>query len=68
MASRNPARRLRGIGLSTEAGRCAVLLDLCSQMPPAALQRLLGINPAAAERWTAGAVRTAYAAEIARRA
>ncbi|TQE26173.1 hypothetical protein SipoB123_14830 [Streptomyces ipomoeae] len=28
---------------------------------------LLGISPTAAERWAAGAVRTAYAAEVARR-
>lgn len=55
------------IGLPAEAGRCAALLDLCTQMPPAVLQRLLGISPMAAERWSAGAVRMAYAAEVARR-
>ncbi|MFF3305790.1 hypothetical protein ACFYWE_35455, partial [Streptomyces sp. NPDC002908] len=61
------ATRLRNIGLPSEAGRCAALLDLCTQMPPAVLQRLLGISPMAAERWSAGAVRMAYAAEVARR-
>ncbi|MCD9144368.1 hypothetical protein LUZ28_07350 [Streptomyces albireticuli] len=67
MTSRRLAGRLRSIGLPPEAGRCAALLDLCTQMPPAVLQRLLGISPAAAERWAAGAVRTAYAAEVAKR-
>ncbi|MFD6926365.1 hypothetical protein ACFV99_39970 [Streptomyces sp. NPDC059944] len=61
------ARRLRDIGLPTEAGRCAALLDLCTQMPAAVLHRLLGISPQAAERWSAGAVRTTYAAEVASR-
>lgn len=42
------------------------LLDLCIQMPSAVLQRLLGVSPFLAERWAAGAVRTAYAAEVAR--
>lgn len=41
--------------------------DLRIQMPPAVLQRLLGVGAFAAERWAAGAVRTAYAAEVARR-
>ena len=67
MTSKQLARRLRGIGLPPEPGRCAALLDLCSQIPPAVLQRLLGISPSAAERWAAGATRTAYAAEIANR-
>nr|WP_237276689.1 helix-turn-helix transcriptional regulator [Streptomyces caniscabiei] len=65
LGSKQLSRRLRKIGLPTEAGRCATLLDLCPQMPPAVLQRLLGISPTAAERWAAGAVRTAYAAEVA---
>ncbi|MFF8943221.1 hypothetical protein ACF1A5_13315 [Streptomyces sp. NPDC014864] len=67
VTSKQLARRLRDIGLPTEAGRCAALLDLCTQMPAAVLQRLLGISPSAAERWSAGAVRTAYAAEVASR-
>ncbi|MET7296763.1 hypothetical protein ABZS79_32500 [Streptomyces griseoloalbus] len=67
LGSKQLSRRLRKIGLPAEAGRCAALLDLCTQMPPAVLQRLLGISPSAAERWAAGAVRTAYAAEVARR-
>ncbi|WP_235441346.1 site-specific integrase [Streptomyces sp. Mg1] len=67
LGSKQLSRRLRKIGLPTEAGRCAALLDLCTQMPPAVLQRLLGISSTAAERWAAGAVRSAYAAEVARR-
>ncbi|GAA4217724.1 hypothetical protein [Actinocatenispora rupis] len=67
LSSKQLATRLRRIGLASESGRCAALLDLCTQMPPAVLQRLLGVSPAAAERWAAGAVRTAYAAEVARR-
>lgn len=67
VTSKQLAKRLRDIGLPTEAGRCAALLDLCTQMPAAVLQRLLGISPSAAERWSAGAVRTAYAAEVASR-
>ncbi|HEY5834539.1 hypothetical protein [Streptomyces sp.] len=67
LTSRRLASRLRNIGLPSEAARCAALLDLCIQMPPAVLQRLLGVSSFAAERWAAGAVRTAYAAEVARR-
>jgi hypothetical protein len=67
MTSRHLARRLQDIGLPSEAGRCAALLDLCIQLPPAVLQRLLGISPTAADRWSAGTVRAAYAAEVARR-
>ncbi|WP_327372446.1 hypothetical protein OG393_00260 [Streptomyces sp. NBC_01216] len=59
--------RLRKIGLPSESGRCAALLDICTTMPAGVLERLLGISPAAADRWAAGAVRTAYAAEVARR-
>ncbi|MFE0772834.1 hypothetical protein [Streptomyces sp. NPDC058861] len=59
--------RLRKIGPSSESGRCAALLDICTTMPAGVLERLLGISPAAADRWAAGAVRTAYAAEVAHR-
>ncbi|WLQ35022.1 hypothetical protein P8A18_16970 [Streptomyces castrisilvae] len=67
LTSRQLANRLRTIGLPSEAGRCAALLDLCAQMPPGVVQRLLGVSSFAAERWAAGAVRAAYAAEVARR-
>lgn len=67
MTSQQLGRRLRNIGLFSEAGRSAALLDLCAQIPPGVLQRLLGISPSAADRWSAGAVSTAYAAEVARR-
>jgi hypothetical protein len=33
-----------------DLGRCAALSDLCTQMPAAVFQRLLGISPSAAER------------------
>ncbi|MCX4523704.1 MULTISPECIES: hypothetical protein [Streptomyces] len=67
LTSRQLANRLRNIGLPSEAGRCAALLDLCAQMPPGVVQRLLGVSSFAAERWAAGAIRAAYAAEVARR-
>ncbi|MEE1807236.1 hypothetical protein [Streptomyces sp. BE133] len=67
LTNRRLTRRLHNIGLPSEAARCAALLDLCIQMPSAVLQRLLGVSPFVAERWAAGAVRTAYAAEVARR-
>ncbi|MFE7569153.1 hypothetical protein ACFU76_19680 [Streptomyces sp. NPDC057539] len=67
LTSSRLASRLRDIGLPSEAARCAALLDLCVQMPPAVLQRLLGVSPFVPERWEAEADRTAYAAEVARR-
>jgi hypothetical protein len=48
-------------------GALVVGVLLAAQMPAAALQRLLGIGPSAAERWAAGSVGTAYAVEVARR-
>ncbi|MEU8967258.1 hypothetical protein AB0C89_36980, partial [Streptomyces sp. NPDC048491] len=65
--SKSLAIRLRQIGLPPESGRCAALFDLCTQIPPAIVQRLLGISPTATERWAAGAVRAGYAAEVAGR-
>ncbi|MCX5415001.1 hypothetical protein [Streptomyces sp. NBC_00059] len=59
--------RLRKIGLPSESGRCAARFDICTTMPAGILERLLGIRPATANRWAAGAVRAAYAAEVARR-
>ncbi|WP_331734532.1 MULTISPECIES: hypothetical protein [unclassified Streptomyces] len=67
LTSKQLLARLRKIGLPSESGRCAALLDICTTMPAGVLERLLGISPAAADRWAAGAVRTAYAAEVARR-
>ncbi|MFF1640698.1 hypothetical protein ACFVXA_24345 [Streptomyces sp. NPDC058246] len=49
LTSLKPTGRLRNIGLPSEAARCAALLDLCVQMPPAVLQRLLGVTSFAAE-------------------
>ncbi|MEV7192700.1 zinc ribbon domain-containing protein [Streptomyces sp. NPDC093510] len=67
LTSKRLNARLRRIGLPPESGRCAALLDICTTMPPAILERLLGVSAPAAERWSAGAVRTAYAAEVAGR-
>jgi hypothetical protein len=67
LTSTQLAIRLRRIGVPAESARCAALLDLCGQLPPAVIHRLLGISADAAQRWSSGAVRTAYAAEIARR-
>jgi hypothetical protein len=67
LTSKRLNARLRRIGLPPESGRCAALLDICTTMPPAILERLLGVSAPAAERWSAGAVRNAYAAEVAGR-
>ncbi|GAB3810174.1 hypothetical protein GCM10028799_02080 [Kribbella italica] len=64
LGSTQLAQRLR---LPAESARCAAMLDLCAQLPPAVIQRLLGVTTDAAQRWSSGAVRTTYAAEIARR-
>ncbi|MEU3136392.1 hypothetical protein ABZ691_26895 [Streptomyces sp. NPDC006854] len=67
LTSKQFLSRLRKIGLPSEAGRCAALLDICTTMPAGVLERLLGISPAAADRWAAGAIRSSYAAEVALR-
>jgi hypothetical protein len=67
LTSKRLANRLQQLGLPAEPGRCAALLDLCTQIPPAVIHQLLGISATAAERWSAGATKAAYAAEIARR-
>ncbi|MEV6080027.1 hypothetical protein AB0L80_33715 [Streptomyces sp. NPDC052069] len=65
LTSKQLLARLRKIGLPSESGRCAALLDICTTMPAGVLEQLLGISPGAADRWAAGAVRTAYAAGVA---
>ncbi|WP_331773321.1 hypothetical protein OG948_59055 (plasmid) [Embleya sp. NBC_00888] len=67
LTSKQLGARLRKIGLYSESGRCAALLDICTTMPAGVLERLLGVSPSAADRWSAGAIRTAYAAEVASR-
>ncbi len=62
------AERLRALGISSQAGRRATLIDLASQLPAAVLADLLNLNPATAVRWMhqAGADWTRYAAGLAR--
>jgi hypothetical protein len=62
------ADRLRILGIHTQAGRRAALLDLAIQLPAAEIAELLGPHPTTAVKWTrqAGGDWTRYAAEIAR--
>jgi hypothetical protein len=62
------ADRLRKLGIHTQAGRRAALLDLAIQLPAAVLADLLNLHPTTAVKWTrqAGGDWTRYAAEIAR--
>ncbi len=62
------AERLRALGISTQAGRRAALVDLAAQLPAAVLADLLGLHPATAVRWMreAGGDWNSYAAELAR--
>jgi hypothetical protein len=62
------AERLRALGIPTQAGRRAALIDLASQLPAAVLADLLNLNPGTAVRWMhqAGGDWTRYAAELAR--
>jgi hypothetical protein len=45
------AERLRTLGISTQAGRRAALLDLAAQLPAAVLADLLNLHPTTAVRW-----------------
>ncbi len=60
--------RLRTLGIYTQTGRRAALLDLAAQLPAAVLADLLGLTPGTAVRWMrqAGGDWSAYAAELAR--
>lgn len=62
------ADRLRKLGIHTQAGRRAALLDLAIQLPAAVLADLLNLHPTTAVNWTrqAGGDWTRYAAQIAR--
>jgi hypothetical protein len=62
------ADRLRTLGIHTQAGRPAALLDLAIQLPAAVLAELLNLHPTTAVKWMhqAGGDWTRYAAEIAR--
>jgi hypothetical protein len=62
------ADRLRTLGIRSQAGRRAALLDLAIQLPAAVLADLLNLHPTTAVKWThqAGGDWTRYAAEITR--
>jgi hypothetical protein len=62
------AERLRTLGISTQTGRRAALLDLAAQLPAAVLADLLDLHPTTAVKWMhqAGGDWTRYAAELAR--
>jgi hypothetical protein len=62
------AERLRTLGISTQAGRRATLVDLAAQLPAAVLADLLNLHPTTAVRWMreAGGDWNSYAAELAR--
>jgi hypothetical protein len=62
------AERLRALGIGTQAGRRAALIDLAAQLPAAVLADLLDLHPSTAVRWMrqAGGDWNHYAAELAR--
>jgi hypothetical protein len=62
------ADRLRILGIPTQAGRRAALVDLAAQLPAAVLADMLNLHPTTAVRWMreAGGDWNRYAAEVAR--
>jgi hypothetical protein len=62
------AGRLRKLGIATQSGRRAALMDLAAQLPAAVLADLLNLHPTTAARWIheAGGDWSRYAAQIAR--
>lgn len=62
------AERLQALGISTQTGRRAALIDLAAQLPAAVLADLLGLHPTTAVRWMhqAGGDWNRYAAELTR--
>lgn len=62
------SERLRALGISTQAGRRAALLDLAAQLPAAVLADLVDLHPTTATKWLhqAGGDWTRYAAELVR--
>jgi hypothetical protein len=61
------AERLRALGMPTQTGRRAALLDLAAKLPTAVLADLLNLHPTTAVHWTRQATTdwAHYAAEIA---
>jgi len=62
------AERLRALGIRTQTGRRAALIDLAAQLPAAVLADLLNLSANTAVRWMrqAGGDWNNYAAELAR--
>jgi len=62
------AERLRALGISSQAGRRAALIDLAAQLPAAVLADLLDLSPNTAVRWMrqAGGDWNNHAAELVR--
>lgn len=62
------ADRLRALGITTQAGRRAALIDLAAQLPAAVLADIINLHPTTATKWMhqAGGDWTRYAADIAR--
>ncbi len=62
------AGRLRQLGIATQPGRRAALMDLAAQLPAAVLADLLNLHPTTAAKWrhAAGGDWSRYAAQIAR--
>jgi hypothetical protein len=62
------AGRLRKLGVATQPGRRAALMDLAAQLPAAVLADLLNLHPTTAAKWMheAGGDWSRYAAQIAR--
>ncbi|MGH3451953.1 MAG: hypothetical protein ACRDQW_14805 [Haloechinothrix sp.] len=62
------AERLNVLGISSQTGRRAALIDLAAQMPAAVLADLINMHPATAVKWMlqAGGNWSRYAAELAR--
>ena len=62
------ADRLRKLGIASQPGRRAALMDLAAQLPAAVLADLLNLHPTTAAKWMheAGGDWSRYAAQIAR--
>ncbi|HEY2265859.1 MAG TPA: hypothetical protein VGI96_24765 [Streptosporangiaceae bacterium] len=59
--------RLKRYGITSLAYRSAALMELATRMPPALVNRLLGISIATISTWSGRSPSAAYAAEVARR-
>ena len=55
------------LGIHARPSRAAALLDLCTQLPPAIVSRLLGVSTTTADTWSQGGSRASYANTVARR-